>query len=73
MRITKITSGSYKVEFNGRTTVIRQRYTSHTGVKKGWLLFNASDASETSDSNNWGIEAKTKRQALAWIKEEYSK
>ena len=73
MTTTKITSGEYKVEFNGTVTVIRQRYATDTGVKKGWLLFNTDDTCETSNENNWGCEARTKKEALQWIKEEYSK
>jgi hypothetical protein len=73
VKTTKITSGEYKVEFNGTVTVIRQRYATDTGVKKGWLLFNTNDTLETSELNNWGVEAKTKKEALQWIKETYTK
>jgi hypothetical protein len=73
MKTTRIAKGEYKVEFNGTITVIRQRYATDTGVKKGWLLFNTGETCQTSDLNNWGCEAYTKREALQWIKEEYTK
>ena len=72
MKTTKIASGEYKVEFNGTITVIRQRYATDTGAKKGWILFNTDESLETSDFNNWGCEARSKKEALEWIKEEYA-
>lgn len=65
-KTTKISRGEYKVNCEGHVFVIRQRYNSN-GTKKGWLLFSTGESLQTSDSNNWGEEAKTKKEAISWI------
>lgn len=70
MKAKKITTGEYAIEHNGTHHVVRRRITSDTFTPKGWLIFTTDNTYDTNDTICWGWEAETKKEALAWIKEE---
>ena len=73
MKTTKITTGIYKVEIGNSTLVIRDQKQQAMSSTNVWEVYNASSRDELTSENCWACGAKSKKQALEFIQEDFDK